>query len=37
MAIDKIGHRSVSTGRDDASQDAINWLVCQIAIQLRTT
>jgi hypothetical protein len=37
MAIDQIGHSSVTASRDDTANDALSRLFCQIAIQLRTT
>jgi hypothetical protein len=36
LPIDKIGHSSVSASRDNATKNALGWLFCQIAIQLRT-
>jgi hypothetical protein len=36
MAIDQIGHSSVTASRDDTANDALSRLLCQIAIQLRT-
>jgi hypothetical protein len=36
LPIDKIGDSPVSASRNDAPKNALGWLFCQVAIQLRT-
>jgi hypothetical protein len=36
MSIHKVSHSSITARRDDAPKNALGWLFCQVAIQLRT-
>jgi hypothetical protein len=36
LPIDKISHSPVAASRDNAPKNALGWLFCQVAIQLRT-